>query len=438
MSAVEGSVIKRDAVQEKGDKIDFKMVTFSLAGKDYGIDIMKVKDIAKDSDFTYVPNTAPYVRGVYNLRGEIISIIDLRIMFNLPVEKKSDDEVENIIILRLEDYILGVIVDSTDKIVGVSSESIQPTHPLFGDINVQYISGVVEHDNRLYIILDVEKIFGQTAGEQQGYVEPPCSSKEGPSVQNDAPSAVHEDEQELTFITETLSTFMHFFVSEINSDWVKTRFAEWKTIRGKDAADLQLKTPEEAEEFLSPFYSQNSGELLGEDYYNALKAFLSPDSVIRVWNPGCGKGLESYSLACFMKALFPDKQVKVWASDNDLLRISSAPSLVFGNEFVPPVLQPFLVEVQNGYQFKPEIKDAILFEYHDILHENPYSNVDVVFTRDVLSFLRVEDQQKMIIDVKENLKKGGLLFLGKHEKMPGIGWERLEEGHIVAFRKETE
>ena len=328
-----------------------------------------------------------------------------------------------------------------DKIVGVSSESIQPTHPLFGDINVQYISGVVEHDGRLYIILDAEKMFGQPGGgqEEQVYVEPSYSRTEAPPVQHDAASVVHDDEQDFTFITETLATFMDFYVSEINIAWVKTRFTEWKTIRGKDAADLQLKTPEEAGEFLSPFYSQNSGELLGEDYYHALKTFLSSESsFISIWNPGCGKGMESFSLACFMKVLFPDKQVKVWANDNDLLSISSAPSLVFGKELVPPLLQPFLIEVENGYQFKSEIKESILFEYHDILHGNPYNDVDVIFTRDVLSFLRGEDQQKMVNDFKENLKKGGLLFLGKHEKMPGTDWERLEEGQIVAFRKKNE
>jgi purine-binding chemotaxis protein CheW len=75
--------------------IDFKMVTLSLGGKDYGIDIMRVKEIAKFSQFTYVPNTAPYVRGVYNLRGDIISIIDLRLMFNLPVEEHEEGAPEN-------------------------------------------------------------------------------------------------------------------------------------------------------------------------------------------------------------------------------------------------------------------------------------------------------------------------------------------------------
>ena len=72
------------ATKDRNEKVDFKMVTFSLAGKEYGIDIMSVKEIAKAGRFTYVPNAAPFVRGVYNLRGEIISVIDLRIFFHLP------------------------------------------------------------------------------------------------------------------------------------------------------------------------------------------------------------------------------------------------------------------------------------------------------------------------------------------------------------------
>ncbi|MCL1955375.1 MAG: chemotaxis protein CheW [Brevinematales bacterium] len=67
--------------KERVDNVDFKMVTFSLAGKDYGVDIMSVKEIAKADKFTFVPNTASYVRGVYNLRGDIIPIIDLRNFF---------------------------------------------------------------------------------------------------------------------------------------------------------------------------------------------------------------------------------------------------------------------------------------------------------------------------------------------------------------------
>lgn len=78
-----------DSLHEQMIVVDFKMVTFSLAGKDYAIDIMRVKEIAKAGNFTYVPNTSPFVLGVYNLRGDIIPIIDLRIFFNIPVPARK-------------------------------------------------------------------------------------------------------------------------------------------------------------------------------------------------------------------------------------------------------------------------------------------------------------------------------------------------------------
>jgi chemotaxis signal transduction protein len=81
-------------------------------------------------------------------------------MFHLPAEKKNEDALENMIILRLEDYLIGVIVDSIDKVVGISSADIQPPHPIFGDINIKFIKGVIENEGRLYIILDVERILG--------------------------------------------------------------------------------------------------------------------------------------------------------------------------------------------------------------------------------------------------------------------------------------
>ena len=87
--------------KEAASFIDFKMVTFDLAGKDYGIDIMHVKEIAKAGRFTYVPNTAPFVLGVYNLRGEIIPILDLRIFFNIPVQPQDESKLQNLLILLI-------------------------------------------------------------------------------------------------------------------------------------------------------------------------------------------------------------------------------------------------------------------------------------------------------------------------------------------------
>src|SRR5574344_2442518 len=110
---------------------DYKMVTFSLAGKDYAIDIMKVKEIVKAGRFTYVPNTMPFVLGVYNLRGDIIPIIDLRLFFNIEVPERTGNEIESMIIIGLGDQVFGIVVDGIDKVVGIQSSTIQPPHPLF-------------------------------------------------------------------------------------------------------------------------------------------------------------------------------------------------------------------------------------------------------------------------------------------------------------------
>ncbi|HOV62276.1 MAG TPA: chemotaxis protein CheW [Spirochaetia bacterium] len=416
-------------------KVDFKMVTFSLAGKDYGIDIMKVKEISKANKFTYVPNSSPFVRGVFNLRGDIISIIDLRIMFHLPAEKKNEDALEDMIILRLEDYLIGVIVDSIDKVVGISSADIQPPHPIFGDINIKFIKGVVENEGRLYIILDVERILGgsEEIQKKETSIIPQLFEKK-PEVAYDS-----KDEGELSFnfIKETLATFKSFFVSDVNIAWVKSRFDEWKGIRAAKGSDLQLKDPEEAEEYLETFYSPESGVFWSDKMREAVSAVL-PDlsgGSISLWNPGCGRGFETYSFTCILRNRYPKARIKVWANDNDLLAISMAPNLLFQRHDIPDFYSPYTVEGKNGLQFSQEIKDSILFEYHDVLNPNPFPEVDLILARDILSFLPVINQQLLLKEFWEKLRPEGVLILGAHEEAPAGEWDVITTSEMKAFKK---
>ena len=246
--------------KENASIVDFKMVTFSLADKDYSIDIMHVKEIAKAGRFTYVPNTLPFVLGVYNLRGEIIPILDLRIFFNIEVPPRDENKLENMLILSVEDQKFGVVVDKIDKVIGVQKSTIQPPHPLFGDINIKYIDGVVESNNRLYVLLDITRIFSsKEAAElpvpgtpfekpqkiikqpQQGAPVPKAQAAavaEGGLVKSPKDIAkgigvgdtVAEDESssvDIKFISESLLTYKNFTVSSVNSSWVKHRYSEW-------------------------------------------------------------------------------------------------------------------------------------------------------------------------------------------------------------------
>ena len=435
-------LIDQGSLPAKQIKQDFKMVTFSLGGKDYGIDIMKVKEIAKFSHFTYVPNTPPFVRGVYNLRGEIISIIDLRIFFHLPVEKRKDG-VENGLILRLEDYIIGVIVDSIDKVVGIASEDIQPPHPIFGDINVKYISGVVEYNGTLYLILDVEKLFGKEQAIQKApsLETLEVATEPKPSIGATPMEGILTGQTEKDFIRETLKTFKSFHVSPVNEGWLDGRFEQWRSERGKQGRDLQIKSAEEADEFLQTFYSPYSDAAWPEEFAESFLELIQELSgrVFSVWNPGCGRGYETYSVAALFLQKFPDGVLKVWAMDNDLLSISTAPNLLFQPETVPSYLLPYTAKGKQGVGITSQLKDRIFFEYHDILHVNVVPECDLILARDLVSFLSPADQVKVLEEFYDKLKPKGILILGKNEEpIDRAKWVRMPNKHFSAYRKNLE
>ena len=426
--------------KERVDAVDFKMVTFSLAGKDYGVDIMNVKEIAKADKFTFVPNAASFVRGVYNLRGDIIPIIDLRMFFHLPVERKSDN-LENMLILRIGDRVYGTIVDKIDKVVGINTENIQPPHPIFGDINIKFISGVVEKQGELYIILDVIRIFTQSeedkqkprgsisdVGESGAYFAPSSKAAQEASVAE----RTAESDTALGFIKESLPALRRFYPSDLNDEWVRRRFADWSGSRSGDA--LQLKNAQEADEYVSGFFSPDTGRFWGEDYAALVKGILPnlSSNNIQVWNIGCGKGYESFSFACILKSRYPDGRIKIWANDSDIMAISQAPNMVFELEEVPEYCRAYMVKGRSGYGFNQEIKDSIVFEYHDVLNDNPLPELDIILVRDVLSFLPAQDQKRIISGFEEKLKNRGIVILGRNEILSG-DWQYVGKEPVSVF-----
>jgi len=425
--------------KERADTVDFKMVTFSLAGKDYGVDIMNVKEIAKADKFTYVPNAASFVRGVYNLRGDIIPIIDLRMFFHLPVEKKKDN-LENMLILRIGDRVYGTIVDKIDKVVGINSDSIQPPHPIFGDINIKFISGVVEKQGALYIILDVIRIFSQSEDDKQkargavsdtgaagAYFIPPAAQEQ---VNTEKIAAA---DTALGFVRESLPALRHFYPSGLNEEWIRKRFAGWSGSRS--GVDLQLKNAAEADEYLSTFFSPDTGRFWSDDYASFVKNLLPNlgSGNIQVWNIGCGKGYETFSFACILKSRYPEGQLKIWANDSDIMAISQAPNMTFDLEDLPDYCHEFMVNGRNGYSFNQVIKDSIVFEYHDILNDNPLPDLDIILVRDVLSFFQVQDQNRLVQSFKEKLRNRGIVILGRNETLSGLDWEYIGKEPVSAF-----
>lgn len=434
-----------DGENGRSEIVDFKMVTFSLGGKDYGIDIMQVKEIAKFHQFTYVPNTAPYVRGVYNLRGEIISIIDLRLLFNLPVDNHESGRPENGLILRLENNVIGVIVDSIDRVVGLSSSLVQPPHPIFADINIKYIQGVAQYDNRLYIILDAERVFEKPTETDASRAESRYTSapiRDTAATAHDAGTAPPSAETqktavEDTFVAQGLETFAGFVVSPINDRWYTRRLDEWKTERRNAGKEMQFGEQSDADSFLRSFYSRRSGAFLDEDYGSAIVQAMErgTDGIIQVWNPGTGGGYEAYSIAGLLMTHYAGRQVKIWAGDNDLLKISNAPNMVFEERDVPEYLRKYLVAGSNGYTFSEEFQNAILFEFSDIRNSTGIPRVDAIVARDVVSFLSRDVQERVFEAFEEKIKPGGILVLGDRERpLNGDVWSVVSENGPSIFR----
>ncbi|MDR0644280.1 MAG: chemotaxis protein CheW [Treponema sp.] len=426
------------AQKERVESVDFKIITFSLGGKDYGIDIMNVKEIAKADKFTYVPNAASFIRGVYNLRGDIIPIIDLRLFFHLPQEKKGDG-LENMLILRIDERVYGTVVDKIDKVVSINSSTVQPPHPIFGDINIKYISGVVEKEGNLYVILDVVRIFSQNEDAKNKTRIPIQENTADNFVPS--PSSVQTVEQkasvtdtDIGFIKESLMALKRFQAGPINDAWVHQRFIDWSATR--PASDLQLKNANDADEFLDGFYSPCEGIFWDEEYANLVKSVLPdmPSNSIQVWNPGCGKGYESFSFACILKLRYPNARIKIWANDNDIMVISNAPNMTFDLEEVPEYCRSFMVSGRNGYTFNSTIKDSIVFEYHDVLNEATVPYLDIILVRDLLSFIKTQDQKKLVEIFKEKLKNTGIIIMGQNETL-NDEWRAISKAPVPVFMR---
>lgn len=437
------------AAPEKPDNmtvVDYKMVTFSLSGKDYAIDIMKVKEIAKAGRFTYVPNALPFVLGVYNLRGDIIPIIDLRLFFNIEMPEREYDALENMLIVSVGELTFGVVVDEIDKVVGIQKSSINPPHPLFGDISIKYIQGVVEVNNRLYILLDIEKIFGSKSDnkssedavvrEMSARIST-VSPKGGAKKQVAKAAPVKEEKVDYSFIVDSLSSMRKFTASALNDKWMQVRYKEWEGERGK--GKTQLQNPNDADLFLKKFYSPFSGAWWDKAYADSIFKVL-PDNAAKqiiVWNPGCGKGPETYSLACILRKRYPEAKIRIYAHEVDLLSISNAPLLAVPADVANDWYAPYITKKANGdFTFIPEIRDSILFEYHDCANTNNLPSCDIIFARDVLSFLPESGQQTIVTDFYEKLKGNGVVFLGQNESLEGNPkWSTTKVGTITIFGK---
>lgn len=140
---------------------DNKYLTFSLEDEEYGIGILKIKEIIGMMQITTVPQTPEFVKGVINLRGKVIPVIDLRQKFDM--EPMAYNERTCIIVVEIESIkgmvMIGIVVDSVSEVLNISSENIEAT-PTFGTkLNTDYILGMAKLEGGVKILLDIDRVL---------------------------------------------------------------------------------------------------------------------------------------------------------------------------------------------------------------------------------------------------------------------------------------
>ncbi len=136
---------------------EVQLVIFKLGREEYGVSILQVQEIKRMTDITRVPHTPDYIRGVINLRGSVLPVVDLKKRLNLPQQAYTDDT--RIIIVKIEDIAVGMIVDAVSEVMAIGQENIEAPEVVSG-IAADYLSGVGKMENRLLILLNLEAITG--------------------------------------------------------------------------------------------------------------------------------------------------------------------------------------------------------------------------------------------------------------------------------------
>jgi purine-binding chemotaxis protein CheW len=133
-----------------------EFLAFTLGSEEYCIDILKVQEIRGYEIVTPIPNTPAFMKGVVNLRGIIVPIIDLRI--KLALDNVEYNQFTVVIILSIRGRVVGVVVDSVSDVVALGAEEIKEAPQMGAAIKTDYIDGLVTMDERLLIIIDIEKL----------------------------------------------------------------------------------------------------------------------------------------------------------------------------------------------------------------------------------------------------------------------------------------
>jgi purine-binding chemotaxis protein CheW len=149
-----------DVENEVHEDVEEQLVVFTLGNELYGVNIEAVNTIIRIPEITQVPHTPDYVDGVMNLRGVIVPVIDLRRRFTLPTTETT--KASRIIVVEEQGMLVGMVVDTVVETRRLPSSCIEPLSPLVISVDSRYLRGVGKVDDRLIILLALDRVLGET------------------------------------------------------------------------------------------------------------------------------------------------------------------------------------------------------------------------------------------------------------------------------------
>ena len=155
---------------------EIQLVIFRLGVEEYGVPITQVREINLLSKTTKIPNSPAFLEGVINLRGQIIPVVDLKKRFSIDHTEYSKDA--RIMIVEVNESVIGVIVDEVLEVLRLPAGSIEPPPPVIAGITAAYLDGVGKLDDRLFILLNMDKVLTVSEQEELEQVESMADSGE--------------------------------------------------------------------------------------------------------------------------------------------------------------------------------------------------------------------------------------------------------------------
>ena len=136
-----------------------QLVGFRLGNEEYGVEITKVREIMLMSEITQIPEMPAYIKGLINIRGTVIPVIDLRVRFGLVAGELTGES--RTIVLSVDDKMIGVIVDAVTEVLRITHDQIAPPPPTVAGLGREYLTGLIKLEDRLLILLNIDKIFSR-------------------------------------------------------------------------------------------------------------------------------------------------------------------------------------------------------------------------------------------------------------------------------------